>query len=256
VDLPSMPNPDDPFVLVSASFHRSGSTWLQRVIAAGSDSIVWGETGNLVPELRRATELWRKRAPIADQERTTFLNGGMAPDIWIANMSPSEAEFVDGQRALFRRLYSQRYGRSRWGWKAVTYAQEDIRHVWDLFPALKVILLVRDVANVYRSLRTLSWHTGWPGGPREIAKLWAERSKGYATLAEDPRALFLKYEETRTRIADLVGFLGMNYDQHLVRALDTELSTTTETSLSKQEREELVIGAGDALQCLQYPLPA
>jgi Sulfotransferase family len=248
-------DPDDPFVLVSASFHRSGSTWLQRVIAAGSNTFVWGETGNLVPDLRRATELWRKRAPIADQERSEFLSSGMAPDICIANMSPSEAEFIDGQRALFRQLYSQRYGRSRWGWKAVTYALEDIRYLWDLFPTLKVVLLVRDVADIYRSVRALSWHTWWPGGPREIAELWAKRSMGYATLANDPRALFLKYEETRNRFAELASFLGLKYDQQLVRAFDTPLSTTAGATLSPQEREELVIGAGDALQSLQYPLP-
>jgi hypothetical protein len=251
-----MPNPDDPFVLISASFHRSGSTWLQRVIAAGSNTIVWGETGNLVPDLRKATELWRKRAPTADRERGEFLSSGMAPDIWIANMSPSEADFIDGQRALFRRLYSQRYGRSRWGWKAVTYAVEDIHYLWDLFPALKVVLLVRNVASIYMSLRSLSWQTWWPGGAREIAELWAKRSMGYVSLANDPRVLFLKYEETRNRIAELTSFLGMNHDQHLVRALDTALSTTAETPLSEQDRKELVVGAGDALRCLRYSLPA
>ena len=250
-----MTNADDPYVLVSASFHRSGSTWLQRVIAAGSDTIVWGETGNFVPGLRKATELWRKRAPIADRERSEFLSSGMAPDIGIANMSPSEEEFVDAQRALFRRLYSQRYGRSHWGWKAVTYDADDILYLWELFPTLKVILLVRDLANVYMSLRALSWHIWWAGGPREIAELWARRSLGYAALVNEPRALFLKYEETRDRVAELAGFLGLNHDQQLVRALDTPLSTTPPAPLSEQEREELLFGAGDALQRLGYPLP-
>jgi hypothetical protein len=250
-----MPNPDDPYVLVSASFHRSGSTWLQRVIAAGSDTLVWGETGKLVPSLRTATELWRKRAPTADQERSDFLSSGMAPDIGIANMSPSEDEFVDAQRALFRRLYAQRYGRSQWGWKAVTYDADDIRYLWELFPTLKVILLVRDLANVYLSLRALSWHTWWGGGPREIAELWAKRSLGYATLASDPRALFLKYEETSDRIAEVVSFIGLNHDQQLVKALHTPLSTTPRTTLSEQEQAELLIGAGDAPQRLGYPLP-
>src|SRR5271170_8108548 len=180
-----MSDSDDPFVLISASFHRSGSTWLQRVIAAGSDTFVWGETGSLVPSLRKATELWRKRAPTADRERSEFLASRMAPDVVVANMSPPEDEFVDAQRVLFRRLYAQRYGRSRWGWKAVTYDADDIRYLWDLFPDLKVLLLVRDVANVYLSLRALSWQTWWPGGTREIAELWAKRSVSYAMLADD-----------------------------------------------------------------------
>jgi hypothetical protein len=250
-----MPTPDDPCVLVSASFHRSGSTWLQRVIAAGSDTIVWGETGRFVPGLRKATELWRKRAPIADRERSEFLSSGMAPDIAIANMSPPVDEFIDAQRALFHRLYAQRYGRSSWGWKAVTYDADDIRYLWELFPALKVILLVRDLANVYLSLRALSWHTWWAGGPREIAQLWAQRSIGYATLANDSRALFLKYEETKDRVTELASFLGLKHDQQLVKALDTPLSTTSRALLSDQEREELLMGARDALQHLGYPLP-
>jgi hypothetical protein len=251
-----MPSPDDPSVLVSASFHRSGSTWLQRVIAAGSDTIVWGETGQFVPGLRKATELWRKRAPTADRERSEFLSSGMAPDIGISNMSPSEEEFIDAQRALFRRLYAQRYGRSRWGWKAVNYDADDIRYLWELFPTLRMVLLVRDLANVYLSLRALSWHAWWAGGPREIAQLCAQRSIGYATLANDSRALFLKYEETRDRVAELASFLGLNHDPQLVRALDTPLSTTPRASLSHQELEELLLGAGDALQQLGYPLPS
>jgi hypothetical protein len=250
-----MTNADDPYVLVSASFHRSGSTWLQRVIAAGSDTIVWGETGNFVPGLRKATELWRKRAPTADRERAEFLSSGMAPDVWIANMSPPEHEFIDAQRALFRRLYAERHGRGRWGWKAVTYDAEDIHYLWELFPDLKVLLLVRDLADVYSSLRALSWQTWWAGGPREIAELWAKRSMGYATLASDPRALLLKYEETSDRIAEVVRFLGLNHDQQLTKALDTPLSTTPRESLSHQEQEELLIGAGNALQQLGYPLP-
>jgi hypothetical protein len=252
----AMPSPDDPCVLVSASFHRSGSTWLQRIIAAGSDTIMWGESGKLVPTLRTATDLWRKRAPIADRERSEFLASGMAPDIGISNMSPPEGEFLDAQRALFRRLYIQRYGRSQWGWKAVTYDADDIRYLWELFPTLKVILLVRDLAQVYLSLRALSWQTWWAGGPREIAELWAQRSVGYATLAADSRTLFLKYEDTRDRIGDLASFLQLRHDEHLVRALDTRLSTTSQETLTHPERDALVLAAGDALQRLGYPQPA
>ncbi len=250
-----MPDQHDPFVLISASFHRSGSTWLQRVIAAGSDTIVWGETGNLVPVLRKATELWRKRAPTADRERAEFLQSKMAPEIFIGNMSPSASDFLDAQRALFHRLYSQRHGRSQWGWKAVSYAAEEIQYLWELFPELKVLLLVRNVADVYLSLRSLSWHTWWPGGPREIAQLWAKRSMGYATLAADSRVLFLKYEDTRGRLADLVGFLGLKCGRNLDNALDARVSTTPTESLSEHEVEELVIGAGGALKYLGYSLP-
>ncbi len=251
-----MTHADDPCVLISASFHRSGSTWLQRIIAAGSDTIVWGETGKLVPSLRTATELWRKRAPIADRERSEFLASGMAPDVAVSNMSPSADEFIDAQRALFRRLYSERYGRSRWGWKAVSYDADDIRYLWELFPALKVILLVRDLAQVYLSLRALSWQTWWAGGPREIAQLWAQRSVGYTTLAADSRALFLKYEETRDRIGEVASFFRLRHDEHLVRALDARLSTTSQGTLTHQERDELVLGAGEALQRLGYTVPA
>jgi hypothetical protein len=249
-----MPSSDDPCVLVSASFHRSGSTWLQRIIAAGSDTFVWGETGKLVPSLRAATELWRKRAPTADRERSEYLGSATPTDIWIANMSPPEDDFIEAQRALFRRLYAERYGRRRWGWKAVIYDVEDIHYLWELFPALKVVLLVRNVANVYLSLRAMSWHTWWGGGPREIAEIWAKRSVGYATLANEPRALFLRYEETRDKIAELSSFLGLDRDQQLAAALDTPLSTSP-ASLSGQERDELFVGAGDALRHLGYALP-
>jgi hypothetical protein len=249
-----MTDADNPCVLVSASFHRSGSTWLQRVIAAGSDTFMWGESGKLVPSLRAAAELWRKRAPVSDRERSDFLASGMASDIGISNMSPPEDEFIDAQRTLFRRLYAERYGKSRWGWKAVTYDVDDIRYLWELFPALKVILLVRDLVQVYLSLRALSWQTQWAGGPREIAELWARRSVGYATLAEDSRALFLKYEETRDRIGELASFLQLRNDQHLVKALDTRLSTTSQATLPHSERDALVLAAGDALQSLGYPL--
>jgi hypothetical protein len=251
-----MTHADDPCVLISASFHRSGSTWLQRVIAAGSDTFVWGETGKLVPSLRTATELWRKRAPIADRERSEFLASGMAPDIEISNMSPSEGEFIDAQRALFHRLYSQRHGRSQWGWKAVNYDADDIHYLWELFPALKVILLVRDLTQVYLSLRALSWQTWWAGGPREIAELWARRSVSYATLANDSRALFLKYEETRDRIDELANFLQLRHDHHFVRALDARLLITSPATLTQPERDALVHGAGDAPLRLGYPLPA
>jgi hypothetical protein len=251
-----MSNPDDPYVLISASFHRSGSTWLQRVVAAGSDTFVWGETGQLAPGLRKATELWHKRAAIADRELAEFLRTSMAPDVGIANMSPPEKEFLDAQRALFRRLYAERHGRARWGWKAVNYDADDIRHLWVLFPELKVLLLVRDLASVYRSLRALSWQTWWPGGTREIAELWAKRSMSYASLADDPRAMFLKYEDASARISELVRFLGLNPNGNLARAVEARLSTTTQTLLSDEEREDLILGAREALKRLGYPLPA
>jgi hypothetical protein len=118
-----------------------------------------------------------------------------------------------------------------------------------------VVLLIRNLADVYRSLRTLSWDSWWPGGPREIAELWARRSMSYLALARDPRVLLLKYEEVRDQAPQLAAFLELRDDRLLIDTLDAPFSPTPVGGLSEEEKSELSSGAGNTLERLGYSWP-
>jgi hypothetical protein len=106
---------------------------------------------------------------------------------------------------------------------------------------------------VYRSLIARGWDRWWPGGLREIAEQWSERSLSYAARAELQNTIFVKYEELGERLPAIIERL--NGDREAATdASKYYLSKTPRVDSSAPWKLELEAIAGSALQAMGYNL--
>lgn len=203
-----------PALLISASSHRSGSTLLQRYVTAATDVFVWGENGRFVQAMREAYETWPHK-PSDGQAWSKVMDDPTAVErSFIPNLSPPRDTMLEALRTAFCRTYDRRpTGFARWGWKDVGYALDDLHFVRELFPEIRIVLLVRDPWDVARSIRRKGWidRRGYFRDMEEVARLWMERSRDYRRLAEagDPRVHLVRYEQLERELAGLNAFLGI-----------------------------------------------
>lgn len=129
---------------------------------------------------------------------------------------------------LFRSIleaYGDRMHKSRVGEKSPKHI-EHVPLLLELYPAAKIICIVRDGRDVVRSLVKAPWAE--PGNPRRFGLFCAEWS-GYARLAEKygkmlPRNRFLivQYEEIlqhpRQEVANVCNFLEVAFESGMLSA--------------------------------------
>jgi Sulfotransferase family len=243
-----------PAILVAASCHRSGSTWMQRVLHAGSDIFMWGEDQGVVRDLAARATLWRERDGLASQELAELLAHGECGETWAANARPPAKALHEGCRLLLESVYAETHGRTAWGWKAVDYDRAEIDFVRELFPDLRVVLLVRNVVDVYLSLRARGWDAWWPGGLAEICDQWCSRSSFYCTLRGEPNFFFVRYEDARAQLPEVVAFAGGRWSERTERAARLALSLTPRASLHERERQIIDARCGAVMATLGYSL--
>lgn len=207
--------PDAPVLLISASSHRSGSTLLQRYVTAATDIFVWGENGRLVQAMKEAYEAWPKKKSDAQAYARVMDDPTTMESSFLPNLSPPRDDLRAALQAAFRLAYGHPPpGFSTWGWKDVGYGRGDLDFVWELFPEIRVVLLVRDPWDVARSIRRKGWidRRGYFRDMDEVARLWKERSHDYRTMAEegDRRVHLVQYEHLERDLTGLDDFLGID----------------------------------------------
>lgn len=216
---------DEPVILMAATW-RSGSTLLQRLVVSSGEVLVWGEPWNrcdLVGMLRRSLQPFDGDWP-GDAATAPDATAAELSDRWIANLFPPVGDLVESHRALFRRQYAEPakdFGVSRWGLKAVRYSVDDARYLRFLFPRARLVFVLRDPVDAWRSYRSfnLRSYVRWPDEPvitaTHFGRLWQDRVDAFLDHASDLDALVVRYEDLQGG-----GSVLDELDRHLGVAVD------------------------------------
>lgn len=244
-----------PRLLISGSSQRCGSTWVQRIVHAATNIFIWGESSPLVESLYAIFRAFQETDLVRSQETRDLLSSSQDPTVWRANANPSLAELKRGFLALFSEFYKETYGCAGYGWKEVRYGREHLEFLWELFPELKVILLVRNPLDVVRSLKAKGWLGRWRDTQSIswVCRNWSQRTKDYLFLQDHPNTFFVRYEDVTSRLEELVTFVGGRITADVQRALNAIVGNAQErTQLSVEEERGVLKWCADEMKTLNY----
>lgn len=232
-----------PRLLISGSSQRCGSTWVQRIVHAATDIFIWGESSPLVESLHAIFRAFQEMDLVRSQETQNLLSSSQDPTVWRANANPSLAELKRGFGALFSEFYRETYGRTGYGWKEVHYGRQELEFLWELFPELKVVLLVRNPLDVVRSLKAKGWLGRWRDTQSVswVCRNWSQRTKDYLLLQDHPNTFFVRYEDVASRLEELVEFVGGRMTVDVQRALNAVVGNAKELAQLSAEEERVVL---------------
>jgi glycosyltransferase involved in cell wall biosynthesis len=188
---------DRPVFLLGCAY-RCGSTFLQRLLSSSPNLFIWGENMGLSDVLAEVIDreaAWRWETYQTGQWKN-FEQKGL--HTWIANLQPRG--FPANLRHALRGFYLDYYreatrqlGRERWGFKEVHHGARAARFLLDLFPAGRVVFVLRNPVDVLASVATTSWYDQ-VGRAARVAKLWRDNTASILAHG-DPRILVVRYEK-------------------------------------------------------------
>ncbi|HVO49258.1 MAG TPA: sulfotransferase [Steroidobacteraceae bacterium] len=202
---------------------RSGTTWLQRLLAAHPSVRTGQESGLFDSYVGPQLRAWRRDLDPATSGRSAV---GMGCYL-------REEEFLDLLRGYMLRLLEPMVGRLAPGQlfleKTPSHALF-IPEIMELLPQSRIIHILRDARDVSASLLAAakSWGSYWaPGHPRGAAGMWVDHVRAARAAAQRlPHAQFLEvryedmYGDTRRVLRRTLSFLGLQWsDEELGRAV-------------------------------------
>jgi hypothetical protein len=211
-----------PFFIVGND--RSGTTMLRLIIDGGPDAAVPPESMFLT-DVDLAAERLRLRDPAARQPLMERIWGHPKVRLWELPGPPPRVPPELGADAALRFVleapfaaYARKHGKERWGDKTPHYVHH-VDRLLEVWPAARVLVLVRDGRDVALSLRRM------PFGPNNAwaaAQWWARgiraglaaqrrhpenvRTVRYEDLARDPAA----------HVPAVCAFLGLRYTEEML----------------------------------------
>jgi glycosyltransferase involved in cell wall biosynthesis len=234
-----------PSLIISASCHRSGSTWIQRIINAATDILVWGEPYPLIESLAYLYNSFIESDLVRSQEAHNFFSQNQDPKVWIANMNPPLDNIRKGLLALLSEFYNTPLppGKTKYGWKEVRYGRYELEFLWSLFPDLRVILLVRNPIDVVQSLKNLGWISLWEDTKNleTICLRWSQNTRDYLALQGHPNVFFIRYEDVLTRIEELLAFVNGRFNDAVKEALYAKTGAAEGQEMLSREEVQLIL---------------
>lgn len=215
-------------IVVLLGAPRSGTTWLQQVLA-GHDEIVSPQETKLVHEyIAPAVRAWR-RQPLGDPARwrvTRFT--GLAATL-------TEERFFSWLRALVEDV-SAELARAKPAARVLLLKDPpDCRHVRVLDEVLHpsaYIHLIRDGRDVTASLTRIgrTWGSGWaPRNALLAARVWRTHLEDARTARDLAPYVEVRYEALRAEptktVAQLLEFIGVDADRERIAALLARAAT-------------------------------
>ncbi len=190
-------------VIVTAPSSRCGTTLVQRLLTASANGFVYGEE---VGHQIRTVTIWlvgllrrfHETGPLGDQDFARALAGTLTD--WRPGLTaPAEvmrAGWVETYYQLPKALadYSRQVGRPVWGFKLPGLDRDTLKALLSLMPRARVIYLVRNLADVLKSAKGRRFVASEDDVARFCAD-WARNLRESIDLADDPRVLFVRYED-------------------------------------------------------------
>jgi hypothetical protein len=184
---------------------RCGSTLLQRLLCTVDDLLIWGENLAISSLFMDMCARLRSKEERSRIERAAFRQKG---DTWIANMRPP----LDSVDELCRQWLSGFYGpatlsfgKSRWGFKEVRHdalVADFLRH---LYPAGRVVLLIRNPVDVTASMRSSMRTWYHQAGARSVLDTWCRNVASF--LEARHRHFLIRYEDLVAKPAETLATL-------------------------------------------------
>ena len=179
---------------------RSGTTWLQRLLAAHPGLRTGQESKLFRSYVSPQLEAWRWEAERERDARTATGRGGIGLSCYF-----TDDEFLSALRAYTQRLLEPMTRHLRPGELFVEKTPAHalcLRDIRLLLPEARIVHVLRDGRDVVASLLAASrgWGAGWaPRATREAARTWAR----YVRAARDGARLFPASQFTEVRYEEL-----------------------------------------------------
>lgn len=202
------PETSDAPILALASAWRSGSTLLQRLLMSGGDTLIWGEPYAQRDPIGQLTDMYvpfRDGYPVPQHflpERQS--NDAFAlSESWVANLYPGVDDLQRAHRAMLTELLAapaHAAGFDRWGLKEVRLDATQAEYVAGLFPGTRIVFLVRDPYDAFRSYRSRGgWYERFPDRPvfdaETFARHWMRLTRSFLDNADRMGALLVSFED-------------------------------------------------------------
>lgn len=233
------------WIFINAAVHRTGSTFLQRLVNASSRTHIWGET-NVGPKLLQiATLLEKAEKRGGGTQREAFREGDR--NIWMAHMVPEAPQVAEGLRLMMERIFAVP-GKIA-GTKEIRYRGRVVRYLAGLFPDARFLLLTRNPMDALLSYR----NTDWPEKDEpSFLEAWSDRSGEYWKIAQEfgDRAMFVRYEELdREGIAAIFAFLGLPLEEAVVAVMESRIGKSPgKARLTEEDRRKVRAACGDTFR--------
>lgn len=176
---------------------RSGSTWLARLLTSSKEVLVWTETGLL--QYRSSylnSVLWTYSEDTGkDTDLHYFRKHGT--NMWAAALRPFEEDFNRHWALMINGVFQEsakKEGFSRWGLKEVDWKIDEVYFIRKNWPDYRIIFLVRNFLDCYRS----SIGTGWLAGDAGrvwFIRMWLQMASQIQFLKLTDKEKIFKYEE-------------------------------------------------------------
>ncbi len=183
-------------LIILAANHRAGSTLLQRICNSREKTLIWGEHNSLLRHFASIYYDAVRFEKLGGEERENFFKQGENPNLWIASMCP-ESEYaqravVASARAFLHTYYSRyRENHDILGFKEVQYGHSELELLRKCYPEAKVLLLVRNPLNTWKSTPT-----GWYPSLDDWIEKWNGRVKCFRdTAAVDSNCHLIRFED-------------------------------------------------------------
>jgi hypothetical protein len=188
-------------ILVLGSGQRCGSTLVQRLLSSHPAAMIWGEHGGQLRELLDLTARMRDWADTHGRRgRDEYATRGYQS--FMANLTPPAEQMDKAARRFITATFAEparALGCHRWGFKEVRYGLAEATGIRALFPATRVVHLVRDPRDVLCSLEVWESSRGpWLRRDTEGAvRAWCRGAGSFlrGPGAAAPPVLGLRYED-------------------------------------------------------------
>jgi len=197
-------------------FGRSGTTLVQRLLNACSDTVLLGEHSGFLIGL---TQTWEK-IQITKKWGYFDLEGNWPPnwETWQPWLTPwDETKFREKLTAFIKDLFC--HARC-WGFKEIRYGSYDdgkvIPFLHELYPEARFLFIIRHPLDTMASVK-FRFHEGkfLEGALRNRCLAWIQQYRQFSDCVEalDYQTYFFRYEDLIDRnslvLDEMLGFLGL-----------------------------------------------
>ena len=237
---------------------------------SSGEAMIWGEPYGKRDPVRQLTDMY---LPFTDDypRQQHFLQhrqaaGFDAGQEWVANLYPSVTELEKAHRAFLEQLLAEparAAGFPRWGMKEVRVDAFQAAYLRRLFPGSRIILLIRNPYDAYRSYRVRGgWYDRFPDRPvfdaESFGQHWQRLTSGYLEQADALGAFLVRFEDlTRDRsvVDRLAEYTGLRLDPGVLDVKRRGNDSAEPMPIRPKEIRTLNATLGALAESLGYPTP-
>lgn len=189
-------------VIVTSPAPRCGTTIVQRLLTASENGFIYGE--EIGSQMKTLTTLFFTQLQVLEQkgaELDADFADALAGNLqkWRPFLTAPAAVMQKGWMEAFYQVplalarHGEAVGRPVWGFKFPSYSRDLMRAMLTLMPRTRVVYVFRNLEDVLKSAKARRFVTT-PAQTAQFCADWAKNLTEAAELAQDPRVLFLRYE--------------------------------------------------------------